>query len=175
MLEKTFSLRGYVVEMFDNGFDDETIVPALVRRAETNLSLREALLTIGAKQAVRTYFADERADATVIRGARSENRRGSKEASASMTKEERDERQATKENRRSLIDTYTLWGHTALRDAKADDLRVSIANRAAQVAGGQKAIRFEKAILAQMPENKTCGQVFSSAKIDKLWMQHYGR
>lgn len=175
MLDKTFSLRTYVADLLDGGFDGETIVPALVRRADTNLSLREALLTVGAKQAVRTHFTDARSEAYPIRGARSEESREAKVGKATVTKAERVERQAAKENRRTMLDTYTLWGHTALRDASAEDLRLSISNRKTQVAGGLKAIRFEEAILKQLPTGKTCGQAFTAVKIDKLWMQHYGR
>jgi hypothetical protein len=179
MLDKTFSLRVFVADLLDKGYDSETVIPTLVRQADSNLSLRDALLTIGAKQAVRTYFADARSEAYPIRGARAEivreEKRETKTGKATITKAERDERQAAKENRRTMLDTYTLWGHTPLRDATKADIRASIANRKTQVAGGLKAIKFEQAVLDQLPENKTCGQAFSATKIDKLWMQHYGR
>lgn len=172
MLDVTFSLRGYVVEMFDEGFDDSDIIEELVKRAESNLSLRNALILVGAKQAIRTYYNDARSEAMPIRGAR---RVEDKTNRVAKTKAEREARQQAKENRRTLLDSYTLWGHTALRDATAEDLRTSIEKRKIQVSGNLKAIRFEEAVLAQVPEGKRCGQVLSATKIDKLWMTHYGK
>jgi hypothetical protein len=110
-----------------------------------------------------------------IRGARVEVTRSAKVDRADARQAERKERQNAKVNRRTLLDSYALWGHTLLRDATKDDIRLSIEKRKIQVAGNLKAIRFEEAILAQMPENKTCGEALTVAKIDKLWMQHYGR
>ena len=160
MLDTTFSLRTYVAELFDNGFDDETIVPALIRRAETNLSLRSALLAVGAKQAVRTYFNDARSEAHPIRGARSAASPDKKADQAKMVNRDAERRRAAKENRRTLFDTYTLWGHTSLRDATKDDLKASIANRKTQMAGSMKALKFEEAIYAELPDGKTCAQAF---------------
>jgi len=172
MLDNIFSLRNYVAKLFDDGGDDESIVQALVNRSATNDDLLNALLLLGAKQAVRIYFSDARSEAYPIRGARLEatHAKGDK-----ISKAEREERAAAKENRRTLLDTYTLWGHVPLRDATRADIEVSITHRKTQVAGSLKAIRFEEAVLKELPANKTCGQALSVSKIDKMWMQHYGR
>lgn len=177
MLDRPFSLRKYVVEMFDDeGFDDQTAVESLVRRAQQDPDLNRSLLLTGAKQAVRNYYKDGRTESYPISGARAAVSRSAKAEQAKMTKAERERREAEKENRRQLIDTYSLWGHLALRDALKGDIRASITHRNTQLRGQQKAIRFEQAVLdAMTSETKTCADQLGAARVDRLWMRHYGR
>jgi hypothetical protein len=177
VLDKPLSLRSHVAAMFDHeGLDPDTIVDTLIRRAGNDPHLRNALIVVGAKQAVRGYYHDGRGEAYPMRGARAENSRQAKVEQGKISKAEREAREVAKTNRRQIIDGYALWGYTLLRDARKEDLRMSIANRQAQVQGGLRAIRFEEAILKHMTsETKTCGELLSAKKIDQLWMQHYGK
>jgi len=176
MLDTVFSLRNYVANLLEDGGSSDSVVEALVMRAASDAALRDALILLGAKQAVRIYYSDARNEAYPIRGARLEAVRDTKETKGKrVSKEEREERMEAKENRRTMLDTYTLWGHKPLRDATKEDINLSIVNRKTQVAGSLKAIGFEQAVLRILPANKTCGQALTSAQIDKLWMKHYGR
>ena len=176
MLDKPVSLRGVVAALMDeDNINSEAAVETLVRRSRNEPYLRDALVLMGAKAAIRDHFHAARGEAYPIIGARVAAR-GAKVEQSKMTKAEREARAEAKTNRRQLIDSYALWGHTLLRDARKEDLRASIAYRQGQVAGNQRAIRFEEAILRRMTsEAKTCGECLSARKVDEIWMQHYGK
>lgn len=128
-------------------FNSKKAVDFLIHLAESDGDLRAMLLKLGAEQAVRSYFHQERKAplAPVVKLPTVEN---PVEAAARV------ERQEEKVRRRLFWDRYALFGHMQLKVAKRPDLRNSISNRKKQIAGNQRCVNFESDIMGRLSNDK---------------------
>lgn len=129
-------------------FNSKQAVDFLIHLAESDGDLRVMLLKLGAEQAVRSYFHQER-KAPVAPTVKLPTVENPVEAA------ERVERQEEKVRRRLFWDRYALFGHMQLKVAKRPDLRSSINNRKKQIAGNQRCVDFESDIMGRLSNDKT--------------------
>lgn len=160
-------LRDAVLKaMEDSGRRPKEAKALLFSRASNDLLLREALIALGADQAVRSYYSTER------------------HAASSMARcgvpgiivetPERAERLRKKANRRLFWDRYALFGQMPLREATRPDLRTSVENRKKQAAGNIICANFESAVAKRLPnDDAIVWKVLGNDKLMELARRHH--
>lgn len=136
--------------MKECGYDPIKGRDALISKSETDPFLRGQLLTLGARQAIRSFFQNERRP------------------------EDFEIRAKAAAERRKIWERYAIFGQRKLADATVTDLRRSIAARQSQAAGNLRHARFEREIMKAMGDSKkTVSEFFSLNRIEELARKYH--
>lgn len=144
-------------------------VSVLVRMAERDSEIRTTLIRMGADQAIRDYFSDER------RSNKKKDSEKRRERDEEQSEEEREEKREEKRERRLFWDRYALFGQLPLKAAKYSDLRDSLKARRAQAAGNLSCAAFEEEIARRLDRHRdrTVEEHFTVDKLMELARVHH--
>lgn len=158
-------LKAYALEALQaSNNDDKKAKERLIKIAQKDHELREALIRLGADQVIRDYFGSERRISINPREFRP----------ITPQNAEQEKRILQKEERRQFWDRYTLFGHQSLREAYRPDLKESAQKRIVQAEGSLSCAAFEKDMAGRMKNDRiTVGRSFTNTKIIELAKVHH--
>jgi hypothetical protein len=130
----------------------------------SDADLQSILRRLGAQQAVRTFYSDQRASAMTMASGR---------VLASMGTDEMEERTSARIARRAFWESYTLYGHTPIKEATKADLLQSAGMREGQARTEMFLATFERAVAAKLKRDSACvTEVFTSETLEALAAKH---
>ena len=137
----------------------------LIDWSARDVELRQALVILGAQQAIRDFYHTERRHA--LDGDKSTGH------NVTVPTPEMLERKERKMERRLFWDRWALYGHKPLRLATKGDLVESVSSRHKMAAGLTAAAEFEATIAKKMiDEKKQVCQCFSVDQLIKIARRH---
>lgn len=146
----------------DSDYNSKDAAEELAALAKEDVDLADKLVTLGAEQAIRSFYTGERRGAMTTPVPSIDD---PVDVAARLT---------AKQERRLFWDRYALFGQTPLRSAKQLDLRDSVNKRRQQAKGNLQCAAFEEDIMKRMKDRKvTVGQTFAIAKIIEIAKSHH--
>jgi hypothetical protein len=146
----------------ENDYNSKDAADELALLAKEDIDLSDKLVTLGAEQAIRSFYTGERRSAMTT------------PVPTIDDPVEAASRQAAKQERRLFWDRYALFGQISLRSAKQLDLRDSVNKRRQQAKGNLQCAAFEEDIMKRMKDRKvTVGQTFAISKIIEIAKAHH--
>jgi len=155
----TKQLRKAVIEVIAKAKDDPRKAEDLLIKT-SSAEIRKTLLVLGARQAVRDYFYDQRQSAMSMAAGR---------VQANLDNPKVAERLTQRIARHVFWDMYTLFGMSSLKTATRPDLIKSAEERETQAKGLLRFASFERAIAKKMPNDTvTVQRCLTIGEIEKI-------
>lgn len=160
-------LREVVIAALTASRDNpEQALGRIIKTAIADKQMAKTLIYLGAKQALRSYFSQQRESAISTAAGR---------IAANLENPDIELRVSSRLARTAFWEKYTLFGMRPIGDATKEMLIESAESREAQAAGEIRLAKFERAVAARLTRGEIVRHAMSLAQIEKLAAKYVGR